>query len=686
MGHQSEACGRAIDRVLDVLRMQYMLPNPTGNGWISRCPAHDDRNPSLSIRQGDDGRVLLHCHAGCTPEQVVASIGMSMRDLFPEDSGDARSSDGAVCERQDAGRDESLTGAMSAYSRSLGLPSARWDYHDRDNQRVGIVLRWDTPDGKQIRPLSLIDRQWKRTGMPGPRPLYRLPELLESDGVVLVCEGEKAADAAIACAYTATTSPHGSKAARHADWGSLRGRDVVIVPDLDEAGDAYASSVHALISGIARSVKIIDLRDGWDALMHGDDLDDALCLCDGDADRVRSVVDGLIEQAPLLPAPRAEGAAKQAPGRGGRTGSVEPEASHNDLDAFEPSRVRWLVDGRIAMGKLNMLAGDPGLGKSFITLELASRVSRGEIGALPDGSAGRTIIMSAEDDPRDTLAPRLIAMGADRSRIRLFNGFKDPDGYAVFPELDRDAGHFARWLDAMGDVSLIVIDPISAYMGDTDSHKNAEVRKVLGKLSDIACATGAAVLCVSHLNKDSGSGKKAIYRTMGSLAFTAAARTVQLVTKYEDRNNPGASAHKRVVSMVKNNLGPMLPSTVYSIEDGRLVWHDEQLEGDADRFASGRAEFVSGETKGDRAVVFLEEVLRGGAVAVTEAVEAGQAMGFTRKMLEKTKREMGVIATKVGSVWYWSRDGVDDAQLIRDAVEPTPDDQPPIEFGDFGTY
>ncbi|MBO6513002.1 MAG: DUF3987 domain-containing protein [Phycisphaerales bacterium] len=194
------------------------------------------------------------------------------------------------------------------YERSLGRFDHRWDYHDAAGLLVGLVLRWDTPKGKQIRPVSFFrddghdhgsGGQWKLTGMPAPRPLYGLPGLIHKDGqsheLVLVCEGEKAAEAAIACGYTATTSPHGAKSASKCDWSVLNGKHVVIVPDLDEAGDRYADELIELCSGSA-SVRVVDLSEAWSDLPSGADLVDVLAMESGDAQRLSQRLDALIQQ------------------------------------------------------------------------------------------------------------------------------------------------------------------------------------------------------------------------------------------------------------------------------------------------------------------------------------------------------------------------------------------------------
>tara|TARA_E500000318_G_scaffold111291_1_gene129323 strand:+ start:86182 stop:87393 length:1212 start_codon:yes stop_codon:yes gene_type:complete len=363
----------------------------------------------------------------------------------------------------------------------------------------------------------------------------------------------------------------------------------------------------------------------------------------------------------------------------------DPGIVNNKMKHYRNEAVHWLEPGRIAMGKVNMIAGDPGLGKSFMTMELAARASRGEIGS----ATSCVVIMSAEDDPCDTIAPRLRSMAANLNNIRFIEGIRrEPGGPIDLLTLDRDYERFEQMILNHFPVSLIVIDPISAYMGSADSNNNAEVRAVLARLSVLAARTGAAVVCVTHLNKDT-SGKRAVYRTMGSLAFTAAARTVQLVTKYEPTkgHSDEHAKDKRIVSIVKNNLGPIQPARVFVIRNGICTWIDEEVDIDADHFANGRVTFDAPETKTDQAVEFLERLLDAGAQPTKEVLERGAAQGLSRRVLHDAKQAIHAVSYKEGKVWYWSRDGKDDAKLIRDSVEPGlleppgPPDEPHDDLG-----
>ncbi|MBL8964597.1 MAG: DUF3987 domain-containing protein [Phycisphaerae bacterium] len=182
--------------------------------------------------------------------------------------------------------------------RRHGPRSTTWTYHNAAGDPVGLVIRWNTPTGKEVRPVSrkADGSGWCIGGMPTPRPLYRLPDLLATKpgDRVYVTEGEKAADAARAVGLMATTSPHGSKSAGKADWSPLAGRDVVILPDNDRAGEQYAADVARLcIAAGARSVRIVRLVELWADLPEGGDMADLVEHRGGDVDPIRAEVEAL---------------------------------------------------------------------------------------------------------------------------------------------------------------------------------------------------------------------------------------------------------------------------------------------------------------------------------------------------------------------------------------------------------
>jgi putative DNA primase/helicase len=308
--------------------------------------------------------------------------------------------------------------------------------------------------------------------------------------------------------------------------------------------------------------------------------------------------------------------------------------------------VQWLWEGRIAVGKTTMLAGDPGLGKSFLTLDMAARISTGmpwpDCPTLPN-PAGGVVLLNCEDDLADTIRPRLDRMGADCTRITALAGVRTISGETgqmverAF-SLDRDVPRLEAAIRATPGCRLVIIDPITAYLGDADSHKNAEVRALLAPLGDLAARCGVAVVCVSHLNK--GGGGAAIYRTMGSLAFVAAARAAWAVVK--DRDDP--AGNRRLVLPVKNNLGPDNTGLAYRLIDGAVEWEPDPITMTADDALASSGDGTPGPEPARRthAVAWLRELLADGEMEVEEIRrEAGHA-GFAWRMLQRAAGELGV--------------------------------------------
>ncbi|GJM18812.1 MAG: hypothetical protein DHS20C14_10250 [Phycisphaeraceae bacterium] len=323
------------------------------------------------------------------------------------------------------------------------------------------------------------------------------------------------------------------------------------------------------------------------------------------------------------------------------------------LDTVESRPVRWLWPRRAAVGKVTLLAGDPGLGKSFVTLDLAARVSTGvlpESGSQCEPGPHDVLLLSAEDDPGDTIRPRLEKLGADLRRIHCVGGVRLDDAPRIRQlSLDTHLAQLADCVKLMSSPKLLIVDPISAYMGKVDSHNNAETRGLLAELGRFAEHFGMAVVCVTHLNK-SGAQGKAVYRAMGSLAFTAAARIVLLVSKHPD------DQAKRLVVPVKNNLTRDAESLVYRIEDDCLSWVDEACAYTADDLEASADAGDKPDALGE-AVEWLGDALKDGPRGAREVLSEAKGVGIAEITLKRAKRTLGVIARPsegVGSAWTWS--------------------------------
>jgi putative DNA primase/helicase len=229
-----------------------------------------------------------------------------------------------------------------------------------------------------------------------------------------------------------------------------------------------------------------------------------------------------------------------------------PEVCLVNAASIKPEPIKWLWPGWLAAGKLHILAGAPGAGKTSVALGLAAALATA--GRWPDHSEaplGDRLIWSGEDDPRDTLVPRLLACGSDLARVHIVSGVVDQNGHRPYdPATDtlllREA---ARGIGA--PVRLIIVDPIVSAMAG-DSHKNAETRRALQPLVDHGQALRAAVLGISHFSKGT-AGRDPLDRVTGSLAFGALARIVLAATKLPDEDRREGV---RLLARAKSNIGP----------------------------------------------------------------------------------------------------------------------------------
>jgi hypothetical protein len=332
------------------------------------------------------------------------------------------------------------------------------------------------------------------------------------------------------------------------------------------------------------------------------------------------------------------------------------------LSDISAEAVDWLWPGRIAKGKVTLLVGHPGLGKSQAALDFAAIVTTGARwpGSDTHAERGSVLILSAEDDAADTIKPRLLAAKAMMKRcfiieaVRVTNG-DGQERRRAFSLLD-DLARLDKLLEEHNDIRLAIIDPLSAYLGAIDSHRNAEVRAALAPLADLAARRGVAVVAISHLRKNMDGD--AILRVSGSLAFVAAARGAYLITKSKDDDR------LRLLLPLKNNLAAdtsglsfrIEPVTLPSgIDTCRIRWDDAVVEVTADEALAQNER--KAEPKRGRAVAFLHNILAKDALEVDEIRKEADAAGLAWATIRRAADDIGIVATKFGfgvaGGWKW---------------------------------
>lgn len=357
------------------------------------------------------------------------------------------------------------------------------------------------------------------------------------------------------------------------------------------------------------------------------------------------------------------GCAAQGLARGVWVGGRVSGAVVVTLSSVVPERVEWLWPTRLPAGKLVVVDGDPSTGKSTLTIDWAARVSTG--GRWPDGAwcpCGDVLLMSAEDGLADTVAPRLVAAGADMGRVHALtevcvvdrnDGEDEGTVRKVPPSLPRDIPLIERVVTEHG-VRLVVVDVLMAFLnGSVDSHRDQDVRGVLHQLSTMADRTGCTVVLVRHLNKAGGSN--ALYRGGGSIGIVGAARAAYLVGR--DPEDPD----RRVLVCTKSNLAAEPPALAYRLQSAasgcaRVEWESGAVEGITAATLLQSSEDGTPSDERDAAAMWLTDFLEKGPIRSRDVKKAAQSERIAERTLHRAREKLGVQIENQGfpRVSYWS--------------------------------
>ena len=520
----------------------------------------------------------------------------------------------------------------SAWAKIARQDGTRWAIAERDanGEIIGTAYR-DADGGKDF----------KRGGKRGlilewPVKPYTGTSI---DAPIFVCEGASDTAAVLGLGLDAVGVPMaGHCGPMVAEL--LADRHAVIVADGDDAGRRGAYKIAEPMTKRYASVRIMEPPKG--------------------AKDARAAVIAGADRMAFLDAARAAQPTEIKDTDDGEPIDGEPVIVW--LCDVKAQPIEWLWPGRFAVGKLTLIAGDPGLGKSFLTLDMAARVTRGW--AWPDSPSipttpGSVVLLNAEDAVADTIRPRLEAAGADLSRIATIDAVRTvkANGRELVRafDLSRDLAALERTVRAAKGCRLVVIDPVTAYLGGTDSHKNADIRGLLAPLGSLAERYGVALVAVTHLNKSNGG--PAIYRGMGSLAFVAAARAAWMVAKDTDDDA------RRLLVPMKNNIAPNTGGLAFRVvpwdqdaELARVDWEPDRVNMTADEaLASFTGGYGGGRTERDDATDWLRDYLSAGPKPASSVISDAKAAGFSKRTIDRAKPE-AVVRTrkaKFGGGWVW---------------------------------
>lgn len=344
------------------------------------------------------------------------------------------------------------------------------------------------------------------------------------------------------------------------------------------------------------------------------------------------------------------------------------------LAGVQPEHVSWLWPGRLPLGKLVVLDGDPAVGKSTLAVDLAARVATGAL--WPDGTtcpAGDVLILSAEDGLADTIRPRLDAASGDAARVHALTDVRyldDAGRTCTRPPTLADAGLIEHAIRRHG-ARLVIVDVLMAYLpGKVDSHRDQDIRSVLSALAAVAEATGCCILLLRHLNKAAGGNP--LYRGGGSIGIVGAARAAFLAAVDPEDET------RRVLAATKSNLAVMPEALAFRLVDSGNGCARVEWLGPTDHAAGdllGRREDDDERSDRDAGAAWLANLLHDGPVKASEVYGAADSAGLSKDQAKRAKKRLGVSASKAGmdGPWLWSLpEGSTEGSEGRRDSEPAP--------------
>ena len=487
-----------------------------GEKYMARCPCHDDSTQSLSVSVGQENKILLKCFAGCETSDIVAALGLTMSDLFADDS-----------------RNSTYQTYHATSSDQKPTKEAEYLYCGGRLKKV----KYRRPDGSKFCTWYHISNgRWEK-GRAGIAPgLYQ--SYTELPDTVLLVEGEKDTETLKKAGVAAVSLPDGSQSKWEPEYDHVfLGKQVVILPDNDTPGQKYAQMCAERLHGNA-SVKIVDLKRAWHEIPPKADISDMVASIG--AEQAMKKVMEILSETPewTLPA----------------TDSI-PLVCAADVEYSPP---KWLIAPYFQRGKGTLIQADPGTGKTALMCAIAASVTTGNpIMGLTVETPGNVLMLSVEDD-----------LGVLRGRIGANDG--DPNKVYFMPnaaEMTINSPEIEQAVKQVG-AKLLIFDPLQAFLGaKIDMFRANETRPALAKLFEMCERNDCACAIISHTGKNV-LGKSAVNQSLGSVDIPAAMRSVLHIVRNPEDDTECIAVH------VKSSNAPKGRSISYGIVDrGGVEWH-----------------------------------------------------------------------------------------------------------------
>lgn len=643
----------------------------SGDGFMACCPAHDDQNPSLSITE-KDGKVLFHCFAGCSQQRVIEALknkGVFNMNVSKKTSGhgkprldldlraseykknlttkmknfliiDRRLSEKVICDFNLGQSNDRLSIPVKGLDNKVQDIRLYLPPSERKGKVAKILPDVNTDGSATLYPSEIIP--WlKQAAALNTENLDILEPLgnldpVERAGLILICEGELDALAAISIGYPAITNTCGANAwkSHFSERIADLNLPVVILMDNDSSGKKGAEERAESLSNLGVKVSIAS----WPS------------------DRLtgHDITDELIKY-----------------GRESLLSIIMAAESYSDIvymNEVIAEDVNWLFKPFIAIGKTTILEGEPGIGKSFLSLEIAARTSIGAENPLKSEEpipSGKVLLMSAEDGLADTIKPRLEKMNSELTKI-----FAPKEIFT----LDDKGFQTLDALIARERPLLVIIDPMTPFLdGKKDTNKASDMRPFFKNLAKLASTYSCAILITRHLAKS--KDQTGVSRGLGSIDIAAAVRSILQVTADEEYKDLKRVTH------VKSNIGTKGKPFGYRLDDGVFSWAGELSE------ITDEGKDIPGEL--ERACDFLLDALKDGPMDAVDVNKAAKDINISNATLKRAKKKVRIRSKRITNsgervLWTWS---IYDSQVFQGDQEVHESQSgPPIHYNDPETY